>query len=418
MIIPVVILSYNRPYYLKQVLESIKNQKTRDNLLFEYYLFQDIPPHEDRNFGKLVNQCKLIFSEILSDGIVFEADRHQGIAFNYQRAEQYVFEERKFPFCFFLEDDFILNKNYFEILYHLSKLAINNSKIGTVTAIGVDHCLLIEEQIKNSYMLANAGFSWAFSLTRQHWLERKKYVDIYLKIIGYNRYQFRDSNKIWAFYSQLGFPKLPTSQDKVKSVITNYLGKVRLSTTTVNGEYIGAEGTHFTCNKFEERGFCTQQVIKDSDLTPLFFEVDENLIEELFLQERERLLQQNFSLNKNQFNYRKSLNVLIQAGFDLPEKLVIKSKIYGNTIQASSNELILNYKGLSKDLSLEVIFQSKANYLLLIIINLDDGKESYHKIYNKLVFQYSKLIPHEVQIFLFNDMRYPVTIENLKIVVD
>lgn len=377
--IPVIILSYNRPMYLEKVLLSMREQDKVLNTVFSFFLFQDVPPFELQHEDSSVDECINIFRTVLNEGEVFKAPKHQGIALNYNRAEHFVFNELKSQIAFFFEDDMILNRNYFQILTNLSKLALANNNIGTVTAAGCSHKTSYEEQVNKRELLQNAGFSWGFALTKKHWEERKPYLDEYISIIKNNRYKYRDTQKIWHFYSKLGFGKHPTSQDRVKTLVTNYLKRLRLSTTTVNARYIGKLGEHFTKDIFNARGFEKQVVFED------YYNIDFqiNTTETRKLLQDESLKLQTFQ-SQNSYNGL-TKNVLKKEKvnfekFSLPKRLILKAPIESGNIKVNRFSSIFNFKDNISELKIEFKSSPINLKLFLIIIYQDNGDEFYKEI--------------------------------------
>lgn len=356
--------------------------KTLDTT-FSFFLFQDVPPFELQHEDSSVDECINIFKTVLNNGEVFKAPKHQGIALNYNRAENFVFNELKSQIAFFFEDDMILNRNYFHLLTNLSKLALGNNKIGTVTAAGYNHKVSYEEQLKRRDKLQNAGFSWGFALTKRHWEERKPYLDEYINIIKNNRYKYRDTQKIWHFYSKLGFGKHPTSQDRVKTLITNYLKRLRLSTSTVNARYIGELGEHFTKDIFISRGFEKQVVFEDC--YNIDFKINPTEAQKLLQNESIKL--QTFQLRSSHIGLSKKVHKSREVNseeFSLPTRLILKAPIENGKIKVKKFSPIFNFKNNISELKIEFKSSPMNLKLFLIIICQDNGEEFYKEIKSSL----------------------------------
>ncbi len=398
--IPVVILSYNRPFYLEQVLLSIKLQKKVKNKKFEFFLFQDVPPFEYDFDKEKVYRCESIFKTLFPKGKILRANGHQGIDFNYNRAENYVFSFLKSPLAFFFEDDLVLNSNYFEILDKLSQLAMENSIIGTVTAAGSLYTLPLKEQKAKRSELCNAGFSWGFALTRKHWVERKLYTDKYLEIVNFNRYTYRDTQKIWQLYESLGFGKFPTSQDRAKSLITNYLGRLRLSTNTINAKYIGEQGVHFTKDLFSLRGF-NEQVVNNS-YEHCDFPISAIELTCLIKDESRRL--KNYKHQNHKWGLsisQKRIEQLVSQGNSIiPKGVVIKAPIDNGVINCNFSGIIFNYKGSIKQFRMELKASSFDLKLFIILIDLDEGTELIKRIISREPISLEFKTKKNIQLFL------------------
>ena len=100
--ITIAILSYDRPHYLTQVLDSLAPQL---NPLDQVYLFQDGAwnPHSGatKTDQKLIEECCMHFSRIIPEGKIIQSQTNLGIAGNYRRADESVFVENEAPMRFF-----------------------------------------------------------------------------------------------------------------------------------------------------------------------------------------------------------------------------------------------------------------------------------------------------------------------------
>jgi hypothetical protein len=108
--VPIAILSFDRPHYLCEVLHSLCGQvSVRDEIL----LFQDGPINPStgqlKTTPERIQQCIRVFQRLIPWGTVLAAEGNNGIAFNYDRAENYLFKKLGRPHALFLEDDLVLS---------------------------------------------------------------------------------------------------------------------------------------------------------------------------------------------------------------------------------------------------------------------------------------------------------------------
>ena len=136
---PIAILSFNRPDYLVQVLDSLKAQP--DGLQGrEIALFQDGPISPSTGRAQCdPEDCKRnieLFRTRFPHGRVFDSKTNLGIALNIDRAERFVFETLGAEAGMFFEDDMVLSPFYLTVLERLIDLAKADERIGYVAAFG------------------------------------------------------------------------------------------------------------------------------------------------------------------------------------------------------------------------------------------------------------------------------------------
>ena len=106
---PIAVYAYNRPDYLKQVLESLKPQ-VKDA---EVFLFQDGPRIMTDDKLK-VKESVSVFQEYFPDQTVLESECNLGVAFNQKRARNFMLDRHES--AIFIEDDIFINEYYIEQL--------------------------------------------------------------------------------------------------------------------------------------------------------------------------------------------------------------------------------------------------------------------------------------------------------------
>ena len=93
----VAILSFNRPHYLKQVVDSLLKQTQKD---FDYWLFQDgtINQFSWRMTAnqKDIDTCINIFKEAFPKGKIEYSKTNIGIGMNWKRCEEKMFLEENY----------------------------------------------------------------------------------------------------------------------------------------------------------------------------------------------------------------------------------------------------------------------------------------------------------------------------------
>lgn len=260
---PIVVMSFNRPDYLEQVLLSLAEQDAADLVGRGIYLFQDGAVSEitGRRFADDadIDQSVAVFEKIFPFGVVFRSSGNLGVAKNFRRAEEFVFRKLGSECAYFFEDDMIVSHLYLQVLDSMAEQAISNPRIGYFAAYG-DHHLSLAEQRSHESKLDRLGHHWAFGLTRRHWLRLDEWLKPYYDLVMNVDYRDRPSPQILDMFRRRGIPIGVSSQDDTKKVGTYALGCVSLNTKIVYGRYIGERGLHMRADKFAERGYSNTKI--------------------------------------------------------------------------------------------------------------------------------------------------------------
>ncbi len=255
---PIIILSFNRPHYLRQVLKSLAGQVPKIDG-HRAHLFQDgaVNAYSGNVYAEQrdINKCMRMFRRRFPDGTVHASDRNIGIAENFLRAERFAFETLEAPVAYFFEDDLVLSKHYVAALDTLRRHFAGRKDVGYFNACG-RHTAPIEEQRRRSADIIEMGHSWGFGLRRSHWLAMQPILAPYYELVCGADYRARPGVEIRALWNAAGFEGNPaTSQDWAKKAATELLAAQRLSCFPALGTYIGVVGTHFNEDTFRRYRF-------------------------------------------------------------------------------------------------------------------------------------------------------------------
>ena len=244
--VPIAILSFNRPTYLREVLLSLRPQVDKYDCI---YLFQDGAwnPYSGQSKAHpvAISTCIDIFREILPWGIVAASDRNLGVAENYERAEQEIFGRLQSQCAVFLEDDLVLSPNFLPVTLMLLDLARREPRISYVSAYGHLWAALPEQKLRERELI-HMHENWGFAMTRKAWLAERPFRHEYLRFVEGRDYTQRDDESIISFYKQRGWETTLTSQDVARWIASLELGKVRLTTFPCHARNIGRVGVHVT----------------------------------------------------------------------------------------------------------------------------------------------------------------------------
>lgn len=257
---PIVMYSYNRPHYFRQVVDSLKSQASGS----EIFLFQDGP--KNVNDKKLTDESAKIFTDAFADGHIFYSDKNLGVAFNQKRGRDFTFD--RFESAIFIEDDIVLNNYYIDLLNGLMDLFSSDDQIGMVSCFGESHrhkdvfqyfeyltpnddWNKQQENNKNHFM--QMEHLWAYGFFRKAYNKIRDELENYYAILPVD-YAYRSPQKILSYAVSLGLDpsKVVTSQDSILSGILILNNIYKVSTFTMNARYIGEVGVHATPEHFAQ----------------------------------------------------------------------------------------------------------------------------------------------------------------------
>ena len=242
----VAIMSFNRPHYFEQVLQSINEQTDKD---VDFYLFQDgaINKYSWRRCANQsdITKCIELYEYYIPKGKIHIQDTNVGTAENFNKAEEVLFEDYNYDSILFLEDDLVLSPWYISIIKKMLE-AYNETEVGMVCAYG-DHNISLDAQFKYPNMVKPIDHLWGYATTKDSWEQRKPYYDEWFnQFIKGKDYVTRDHRKIFEWYNEIGFKTLASSQDAARTIAMLRACQIGVATVTNNGEYIGQIGQHGT----------------------------------------------------------------------------------------------------------------------------------------------------------------------------
>ncbi len=248
------------------MLRSLAAQRSADLDRRSIWLFQDGSRNPFsgvvRGDPAKIEHNILLFRHYFPDGLVHEAAQNLGVALNFDRAERYAFEDRSDAACIFLEDDLVLSPHYIATLDRMLALALDDQRIGYVSACG-DHRTTLDQQRRDPGRFIVMQGNWGFGLTRAQWLRNQPFVDQYLDLVRGVDYRLRRNRPIFDLYTQWGMQRAVSSQDRMKVIASCLTGGLRLNTTACLGQYIGRKGVHCTEAMFLRAGYDTTVVYPD-----------------------------------------------------------------------------------------------------------------------------------------------------------
>lgn len=259
---PIVVLSFNRPHYLAETLESLRSQiPSLDER--RIHLFQDgaVNAYSGIRYGDMrdISRCIAMFCKFFPQAHVHYSGRNIGICENFLRAERFVFETLAAPIAYFFEDDLVLSRKYVETLDALRVSFRMQPEIGCFNALGM-HLAPQADQERNKSKLITMGQRWGFAMTKSHWIDIQPLLGPYYRMVCHRDYRQRPHDQIRAWYDTWVEGETVTSQDRAKDLVALRLGRWQASTYVCLARYIGEVGTHSTSENFSRRGFAATQI--------------------------------------------------------------------------------------------------------------------------------------------------------------
>lgn len=256
-----VLLAYNRFDYFKTVVESIINQ-TVDGVpainIYDLYISQDGCRSDDlpENIAQhqLISHYLTQLAERFKTIKVIRHPKNLGIGMHFDYVERMAFEENKYDFVVFFEDDLQLAPGYMQMMTLMAKKFKDDPRIGMFSAFNPTPRTL-EEQKEQASKYGLMGHNWGFGLFRSFWLRRQPVIDAYLDFIRDIPYKKMPRKLICDWLIKLGFAPSGTGQDHIKACATNALGCLRIAPIMNFGIPIGKVGANFNEDLFNKLNF-------------------------------------------------------------------------------------------------------------------------------------------------------------------
>lgn len=257
---PIIVMSFNRPPYLEQVLESVVQQRSCGIERRAIFLLQDgaINPFSKRVASppELIEQSIAAFQRIVPWGTVKASAGNLSVALNFDRAERFCFEELGAEAAIFLEDDMTLSPDYIATMDAMIACHADDARVGYLGAYG-EYTMPLSEQMRppGPGGLLAMHHNWAFAVYARQWRLMRPHVEQYLALVSNVDYRRRNEDTIKALHAEWGFRPQASSQDAAKTMACCLTKTIKIKTRGCLGRYIGAKGVHMSPKVFETRGY-------------------------------------------------------------------------------------------------------------------------------------------------------------------
>ncbi len=176
---PVIITLYNRPSHTNKLFESIINSQKYKK--FKFYVFCDGPKSKNDNLKiKEIKKILNSYKNSLKIKCVFRK-KNIGLLKNVTTSISYIL--KKYEKAIILEDDLIINKNFFNFMEMALKKYDNHNKILQIS--GYSYPIA---KVKSHHFLSLTS-CWGWGITAQNWrdfyrfLKNKKLISKHFNLI-------------------------------------------------------------------------------------------------------------------------------------------------------------------------------------------------------------------------------------------
>jgi hypothetical protein len=162
---PILVLGYNRPDYLKSLLEFLKSQKN-----FRLYVSIDGPALNNSFDEYLVKECRRLAIETQewSDTRLLFSDSNNGCYLGVTKAIDWFFENEEFGII--LEDDLVFDSTAITFLTHGLLEFSENTEVGAICAFNLLRPYSISDAPITSQMVSFPS-SWGWATWRDRWVK-------------------------------------------------------------------------------------------------------------------------------------------------------------------------------------------------------------------------------------------------------
>jgi hypothetical protein len=269
---PIIVFAFDRPHYLRRLLEGLRAQQGAAFDPRNLHLVQDgaVSPRSGVRYAEdaAIEASLATFRDLFPEGGVLGPEAgNLGIAGNIRRGERHAFETLGAPLAYFFEDDLEPGPRYLHMLERVREAAAAHPAIGYFAAYG-DH----RRQVAGPKLhWVGLEHHWGFGLAAAAWRRIDTWLAPYYALLDRADYAARSHLQIYAWQRGLDLAVDKSSQDAMKALACAALGIVRVMPDGCFARYIGERGASFSEARFRELGYDRTLLIEREDcfLAPL-----------------------------------------------------------------------------------------------------------------------------------------------------
>ena len=198
------IISWNRPKYLKQLINSLENNNLKD---CDFYLFQDgytckFTNKEVANPKNISDSIKVFHDSKLPNKNYHIRDKNVSIAINQFEAMNFLsLHYNKF---IFLENDVIVSPNFIAVMKKLLNQFEKDKRVACISPSFRLHCKPNKIKENLNRLFFKRGHFWAEACWAEKWIKITKEFIPYYNIVKNSPYRKRDEGAIKKLFSNSG----------------------------------------------------------------------------------------------------------------------------------------------------------------------------------------------------------------------
>jgi len=264
------IVSFDRPDYLAQLLESLEAQVDAPELA--WHLFQDnainlFSAREVGDAGRIRKAVEVFFSAHLP-GVKEVHIRMANLGVGINQFKAYEWMCACYERIVMLEDDVILSPYWARLLPILFDELEHRPDVFGFTTGFRRWCKKEETDQWLDQVAVGRPHWWMVAFTPDRWARIRPHFMRYYELIQDCDYAQLPHGKVQALFQEVGWKHYASSQDGGKDMAIHLAGMCRVRTTVNRGISIGREGVHFKPDLFERMGFDDQEpYVFESDRT-------------------------------------------------------------------------------------------------------------------------------------------------------
>lgn len=159
--LPVLVISYNRPDLLRQVLDCLK-----DNGMSNVYISIDGVSGSDSTSCELVEQCRFIAQEVKFDSKKLRfSSEHLGCYKNVTQSIDWFFTDEMFGVV--VEDDLFFEADFLKFVHFYKSISKEKFRIGTISGYRFPESLKVIGEVSDG--LSRYPSSWGWATWKENW---------------------------------------------------------------------------------------------------------------------------------------------------------------------------------------------------------------------------------------------------------
>lgn len=246
------IISWNRPNYLKQLLDSLEKNDLSN---CDFHLFQDglnckFTNKEQTNVENINKSISVFDKSKLPNKEFHIREKNVSVAINQFEAMNFL--SLHYDKFIFLENDVIVSPNFIVIMKKLLKQFEHDKKVACISPSFRLHCKQDKIEKNLDRLFFKRGHFWAEACWAKKWIKIAKEYMPYYNIVKNRPYRKRDEGAIKKLFSNSGIKMLTTSQDQGKDWAITKSGMKRAKLVVNRATGIGDKGIHSTPEKLKQ----------------------------------------------------------------------------------------------------------------------------------------------------------------------